>query len=239
MISLPTLPPLSLLPLSLLPLNSSPTSPDRQLAQRTLVIPDVFGATDDLRDFAAAIAPDVTIVDVYQECGVRPPADAASDSHAYQWFQRHIGQETYATIVRANVTSLTAPARIVGFSMGAAMTWQVAGEESAERQREPSATASPIDHAICFYGSQIRHLRQLVPAWPVHCVFPQHEPHFDVLALAAQIARHPRTQVTVVEHAHGFLNAHSAGYCAAARREFAAQLRQDAVTGHSALRPRC
>lgn len=180
----------------------------------TLMVPDVFGATDDFHQLAATVSDSCHVVDVYRSCGVDRPDPTAGDTAAYEWFQQHVGFEQYAAQVAQAVRNVKRKTRIIGCSVGAAAVWKAAGTE----------TSDLIEYAVCCYGGQIRHMAHLPPRWPVLCVLPEFEPHFDVHQLRLAVARHPRVKVHTLSQ-HGFLNVHSVGFDRAIRDQFAARLR--------------
>ncbi|MCR9200317.1 MAG: dienelactone hydrolase family protein [Planctomycetaceae bacterium] len=180
----------------------------------TLMVPDVFGATEDFHQLARSVADSFTVIDAYRHFGVAQPDPAAGDTAAYDWFQEHIGLERYTSLVTDAVRSVRSVTRIIGCSMGAAAVWKASA----------SVDCQWIECGVCCYGGQIRHMAHLTPHWPLLCVLPKSEPHFDVEQLGQTLARHPHVVVHTIGQ-HGFLNAHSHGFERAARDSFTARLR--------------
>jgi len=180
----------------------------------TLMVPDVFGATEDFHQLARSVADSFTVIDAYRDFGIARPDPAAGDTAAYNWFQEHIGLEQYTVLVTDAVRSVQSVTRIVGCSIGAAAVWTTSA----------SVDCQWIECAVCCYGSQIRHMTDLNPRWPVLCVLPHSEPHFDVNQTGRALARHRHVIVHTLGQ-HGFLNAHSHGFDRVARDAFTARLR--------------
>lgn len=180
----------------------------------TIILPDVFGVTQDLQSLASHIAHEWSIVDAYECAAVAPPEQDADDQQAYARFQQHIGLDAYSEMLHEKLLATDAAVRVVGFSVGAAAAWRVASRIHHQH----------VHGAVCFYGNQIRKMVELKPTWPTHCVFPRHEPHFDVATLGHQIQGAANVDVEWVDYAHGFMNRRSNGYSPQGRSEFAKRL---------------
>ena len=161
----------------------------------TLLATEIYDLNEHVEAMArrlAACGGNVAIVDPYS--GARPGLMTEQD--AYARFLRDCGPERFAMLVAARAKEWGGePFCAVGFSAGASAVWALA------------CGNGPLPaHAFCFYGSGIRHMRELAPRCSVDAVLPCREPHFDVAALGRDLAAH----LNVTHHAtpwlHGFMN---------------------------------
>ncbi|GEA02988.1 dienelactone hydrolase [Alteromonas sp. KUL17] len=158
----------------------------------TVVVTDIFGKTPALEELANAICKNHIIVDPYD--GQNKMFHTESD--AYEYFSSNIGLENYSKHLINSLTKLDSSVNLVGFSVGAAAIWNLSG----------SLGPSHINKAICFYGSQIRNNRKVVPLFPVTLVFPKTEKHFSVSQLISELHTTQRTKIRQVPYFHGFMN---------------------------------
>jgi dienelactone hydrolase len=165
---------------------------------KTLIITDIFGKTCELEELANAICENHLIVDPYD--GQNMQFQAESD--AYQFFTSNIGLERYTEQLSKLLTKLDSAVNLVGFSVGASAIWNISN----------SPVSSCVKKATCFYGSQIRNNRNILPLFPVTLIFPQAEEHFSISDLISDLRHTQRTKITQVPYLHGFMNKLSANF---------------------------
>lgn len=181
----------------------------------TLLATEIWGRTPYVEALAQLLLPfagHVTIVDPY--AGTDPGFQ--NEDEAYAAYLEQCGHREYGRRVQQILHRAREPIFLVGFSAGAAAVW------SAICTRD-TANAK---YAACFYGSGIRTMADQIPRVPVDLVFPEHEPHFDVAALASLLSQMPLAQCHMVPEEHGFMNPQSAGYDEAAARHWTAWLKR-------------
>lgn len=166
-----------------------------------LLAADVFGATDDLRRFAAALAADAMVIS--------PHADGrvfADEAQGYAAFIQGGGVAAYAERLAQNLATRPAFDLAVGFSAGASALWLCLGDpDRRARFAEPR-------RATLYYGSRIRDAAHLRPRAAARLVFAEREASFDPKPLAATL-RAAGLDATVIDgSAHGFMNPLSPGY---------------------------
>lgn len=159
-----------------------------------IIVTDIFGLTPALLRLAKAIKAE-TIVDPYGGNVM----SFTNETQAYEYFTTHIGLDAYVAVLSNLVKTCTDEKVLVGFSVGAAAIWKLSALISAKK-------AKTITHAICYYGSQIRHMNQVSPKFQVRVVLPASEPHFDVVALSQTLALQSKVSITHVDYLHGFMN---------------------------------
>lgn len=164
----------------------------------TLIVTDIFGKTPALEELANIISKNHLIVDPYDGQNKMFPAE----SDAYEYFTSNIGLERYSKHLLNSLSKLNSPANLVGFSIGAAAIWNLSGVLGA----------SHINKAICFYGSQIRNNRKVVPLFPVTLVFPKAEKHFSVSKLISELRTTESIEIRQVPYFHGFMNKWSTNF---------------------------
>jgi dienelactone hydrolase len=182
---------------------------------RLIIATDIFGRTPALEALAEELSSSPgtpLIVDPYG--GVDQHFD--TESHAYAAFQRTIGLEDYIQIVQAVVQRPTQPMHLIGFSVGASAIWALSGESAF-----PAGT-----RAVCFYGSQIRHFIDVTPRIEMDLFFPEHEPHFDVTRLMAQLSTKAQVHCHQAPHLHGFMNRLSDNFSQAGYDHYLGLLRE-------------
>ncbi|MCG7639292.1 hypothetical protein MHN00_03270 [Alteromonas sp. Cnat2-8] len=158
----------------------------------TVIVADIFGKTPALEELANIICKNHLIVDPYD--GQYKMFQTESD--AYEYFSSNIGLGNYSKHLINSLTNLDSSVNLVGFSIGAAAIWNLS----------ESIASSRIKKAICFYGSQIRNNRKVVPLFPVTLVFPKTEKHFSVPELISELRNTERTKIRQVPYFHGFMN---------------------------------
>jgi len=167
---------------------------------KKIIVSDVFGNTPALIALGNAINANV-ILDPYDGINMR----FVDEKQAYTYFTEHIGIEKYLDIVLEKIDDCTLSCKLIGFSVGASVIWQLS-------QLPLTAASSMIKNSICYYGSQIRHMSKLAPQFDVTVIFPKKEPHFDVLTVQKTLARHERVTTIQVDFLHGFMNTHSKNF---------------------------
>lgn len=158
----------------------------------TVIVADIFGRTPALEELASTICKNYLIVDPYD--GQNEMFQTESD--AYEYFSSNIGLENYSTHLINSLTKLDSSVNLVGFSVGAAAIWNLSGRFAF----------SHVNKATCFYGSQIRNNRKVVPLFPVTLIFPKAEKHFSVSELISELYSTERTTIRQVPYFHGFMN---------------------------------
>lgn len=178
----------------------------------SILVTDIFGKTEALLALAKAIKAE-TIIDPYDG---RIMA-FENEAHAYQYFTENVGLDVYTDKLFQVITNCSDESSLIGFSVGAAAIWQLSGLGS-------TVVIQRVQSAICFYGSQIRHLTYLSPHFDVQLILPKSEPHFDVLALTQRLVHKERVTIEQVEYLHGFMNVHSNNFNQAGYDEYVAKL---------------
>lgn len=170
----------------------------------TIVVPDVFGKTSALIRLCDELKANI-IVDPYD--GVDMGFN--NEAEAYSYFMKNVGLDAYLLKI-LNTIEANAPVKtIIGFSIGASAIWRLSEQVSS----------TMVKHAICYYGSQIRHFTQVNPMFEIELVFPSIEPHFDVLALQNNLSQKQNVKTIKVDYLHGFMNFYSSNYNQAAYDE--------------------
>ncbi|WP_088328356.1 dienelactone hydrolase family protein [Lacimicrobium sp. SS2-24] len=158
----------------------------------TIIVTDIFGKTSALEELANAICKNYLIVDPYD--GQKMAFQTEND--AYQFFTSNTGLEKYTKHLSKLLTQLESDVNLVGFSVGASAIWNLSN----------SPASASVKQATCFYGSQIRNNREVVPLFPITLIFPQTEEHFSVSELIADLSHTQRTKIKQVSYLHGFMN---------------------------------
>lgn len=181
---------------------------------RLIVASDIFGRTPHLEGLAdalsAAVPGGAAIVDPY---GGEPSTFAnmfADEAEAHAAFLAAGGLSTYAARLADELRRAGPGATLLGFSAGGAAVWLAACDPSLPLPRL----------AVCLYAGQVRHHADLVPRCPCRLVFPVHEDHFDVAALAARLDGVPGVTAETAPFLHGFMNPLSKNFDAAGCREW-------------------
>lgn len=197
---------------------------------RLIVASDIFGRTPHLEGLAdalgAAVPGGAAIVDPY---GGEPRTLAntfantfanrfanrfADEAEAHAAFLASGGLPAYAARLADELRRAGPGATLLGFSAGGAAVWLAACD--------PSLPLPCL--AVCLYAGQVRHHADLVPRCPCRLVFPVHEDHFDVAALAARLDGVPGVTAETAPFLHGFMNPLSKNFDAAGCREWTRRL---------------
>lgn len=177
---------------------------DKYIGMHTILATEIYGQNEHTDSMGACLVgpgQDVEIVDPYG--GTR--LGHISEDDAYARFQQTCGPERYAAmVVRRAWSAVVAsggPLLAVGCSAGAAAVWSLACDG-----------APGLRYAVCFYGSGIRHSAYREPRCPVEVILPRHESHFDVAALARELAGRRNIILRPTRFSHGFMNPLSGNY---------------------------
>lgn len=167
---------------------------------KVLIASDIFGTTPELSTLAKRIHEEAWIVSPYAaQC-----IEFGSEAEAYASFQQSGGLDAYAEKLSTAIAALR-PDALVAFSAGATAGW-----------RALSHGPLSIRLGVLFYGSRIRDYLHVRPTVPVKLVFAEHEKAFQVAPLLGQLCERGVTAEVVPGTRHGFMNARSPGYDAAA-----------------------
>ena len=152
--------------------------------------------------------------DVYSETGILVVAAGTYISEkVYQkmesYFINNVGLDTYLSKLLEITMSISSVTRLIGFSIGASVIWKLS-ENSAVKN---------IKRGVCYYGSQIRDLKEINPLFEVELIFPKMETHFDVLELQSELCKKQNVKTIKVNYLHGFMNFYSINYNQVAYKE--------------------
>lgn len=174
-----------------------------------IVASDIFGRTPHLDALVAEVSSAFTRIRILSPYGDRAP-EFGNEARAYAYFQENIGLNGYMDLLGRARADATSPLRLLGFSVGASALWGLSG--------------SPLVHedalAVCFYGSQIRHLTHIDPKMNMVMFFPAREPHFHVDRLISKLSGKTQVRCAVTRYLHGFMNPLSGNYDKTAYREY-------------------
>lgn len=168
---------------------------------KLILVSDIFGATSALKkiqDELSEIISDTGTIDPYRGRQL----DFKNQADAYQYFIRHVGLETYQSILETKLKSTDSPVALIGFSTGASVIWNLSNLLSYKH----------VKKGFGFYGSQIRHQPDICPIFDTQLIFPEKEPHFDVDQLIEQLESKPNVSCTRSKGRHGFMNKLSDGF---------------------------
>ena len=169
----------------------------------TFVLSEIYGVTPELIALCRQLPGQVIPLSPYED----DKLIFDDEQQAYQYFVTHVGVEGYSDKLRAAIDgySCDGEARsvnLIGFSVGASAVWHYGLNNPPDS----------IANATLFYGSQIRKLSGEAPIFPCKLVMPSYEEHFDVTALAEQLAKFSNVVVENSVYLHGFMNKRSANY---------------------------
>ena len=180
-----------------------------------IIVADVFGKTPALIALGNAIQADV-IVDPYDGKYM----NFEDEAQAYDYFTENIGLEAYLEKLSKTISNSSCECILIGFSVGASVIWKISESTSTHLTER-------VKWAVCYYGSQIRHLTKLSPMFEMKLVFPKMESHFDVSALQKTLSNKEKVTTVQVEYLHGFMNTHSSNFNLVGYNAHLELLRQD------------
>jgi len=179
---------------------------------RIIIAADIFGKTDALGDVAASLPFATEVISPYAGSEL----SFHDEQEGYNYFSEHVGIETYANLLLKHILKSSEPVQLVGFSVGAAAMWYLAGHNNLNN----------VISGIGFYGSQIRHARGVEPSFPIHLVFPESEKHFCVETLIKEVSKYQIVSVERSAYLHGFMNRRSANFNAEAYEIYVQKLKK-------------
>jgi len=182
---------------------------------KNILVSDIFGKTPALVALGHSIKADV-IVDPYDGKNM----NFEDEVQAYSYFTDNVGLDGYLEKLSKVIKDYSCECILVGFSVGASVIWKLSESTSVHLTKR-------IKLAVCYYGSQIRHLTKLTPMFEVKLVLPKMEPHFDVLALQNILIHKEKVKTLQVDYLHGFMNTHSDNFNRVGYKEHLELLRQD------------
>lgn len=165
-----------------------------------ILVADIYGQTDGLINLAKEINADC-IVDPYNGKYM----NFVNEAQAYQYFIKNVGFDKYQKTLLSIIETCKGECVMNGFSVGAVIIWILSGTM-------PLHLARKVKFATCYYGSQIRHYTELFPKFPIRCVFPKNETHFNVFSLHNNVAKKDNVTSMQVDYLHGFMNTHSCNF---------------------------
>lgn len=179
---------------------------------RIVVAADIFGRTDALCSLAASLPFSTEVVSPYADSEL----SFHNEQEGYRYFSKHVGIEAYAASLLNLILEISEPIQLVGFSVGAGAIWYLAGHHN------PDSVISGIG----FYGSQIRHAREVEPNFPIHLIFPESESHFSVDKLIEDVTQYQAVSAEQSAYCHGFMNRRSINFNAEAYEIYLEKLKQ-------------
>tara|TARA_R110001583_G_scaffold157548_1_gene309483 strand:- start:5122 stop:5664 length:543 start_codon:yes stop_codon:yes gene_type:complete len=160
-------------------------------------VADIFGKTPALIKLSEALNVKV-ILDPYNGMDMC----FKNEAEAYSYFMENVGLEKYFAILLKIAKSTSSVSTLIGFSIGASIIWKLSEQRSVKN----------IKRGICYYGSQIRHFREITPLFDIELIFPKREVHFDVFELKSALSQKQKVKTKKVAYLHGFMNAYSDNY---------------------------
>ena len=169
-----------------------------------ILVSDVFGKTPALMKLSEELNANI-IVDPYDGINM----NFKNEVEAYSYFINNVGLDTYLSKLLEITMSIYSVTTLIGFSIGASVIWKLS-ENSAVKN---------IKRGVCYYGSQIRDLKEINPLFEVELIFPKMETHFDVLELQSELCKKQNVKTIKVNYLHGFMNFYSINYNQVAYKE--------------------
>lgn len=185
---------------------------------KKVIVADIFGVTPALTTLGSAVNADI-IVDPYE--GEQLAFE--NETQAYHYFTNQVGLDAYVSKLSKVMQACADNVSLIGFSVGAAAIWKLSESTNVEITKR-------VKCAICFYGSQIRHLTTFSPRFDIQLIFPKSEAHFDVQALTELLANKNRVTAVQIDFLHGFMNSHSNNFNQAGYTKHVELLRQDIIS---------
>jgi hypothetical protein len=169
-----------------------------------ILVSDVFGKTPALMKLSEELNANI-IVDPYDGINM----NFKNEEEAYSYYINNVGLDKYLSKLLEITMSISSVTTLIGFSIGASVIWKLS-ENSAVKN---------IKGGICYYGSQIRNLKEINPLFEVELIFPKMETHFDVLQLQSELCKKQNVKTMKVNYLHGFMNFYSINYNQVAYKE--------------------
>lgn len=167
------------------------------MIMKTIIVTDIFGKTPALVALSKSINAH-RIIDPYH--GVDMAFD--NEAEAYSYFLNHVGFENYFFQLQQIIKSNSSATLLIGFSIGATAIWRLSKMHSIIQ----------VKRGICYYGSQIRYFRDIEPRFPIELIFPNKEPHFNVLKLQTELIKKDNVKIYHHSNLHGFMNPYSTNF---------------------------
>ncbi len=164
---------------------------------KTIILADIFGITPQLKLLASNLSPDYKLLSPYDDDSLC----FEDEKVAYQYFSLNTDITKYSLKLSECLANQTESVNILGFSVGASALWLCAD------QQHPN-----VNKGIGFYSSQIRQYHALSPTFPIHLIFPDKEPHFDVDTVISKLTNKPFTKISKSSGLHGFMNYRSVNF---------------------------
>ena len=165
---------------------------------RYLIVSDVFGRTKAIEEIASGLSDTFEIIDPYNS----KLMNFENETEAYKYFISSVSLERYTENLENKIQSYTENLCLIGFSVGASAIWKLSSLKNLKQ----------ISHAVCFYGSQIRHNKHIYPTFPVQLIFPAKEEHFSVADLINELSNRENVESIKTPYLHGFMNSHSENF---------------------------
>lgn len=180
-----------------------------------VIVSDIFGLTPALTRFKMGVSSNSMLIDPYN--GKLQVIE--SEANHYEKFIKHCDHDKYTEKVKECFNALKSPTTCIAFSAGASAAW-----------RAQLLTGNPhLKKLIGFYPSQLRNHLQLNAKVPCEFIFPNHEVHFNVDDVIANLGRKELVECKKVEYLHGFMNKYSVNFNANAYYYFCNYLKNNAI----------
>lgn len=169
-----------------------------------LLIQEIFGVTDHIRELADGFAADgyeVIAPSFYDrlERGFQAPYDQESIAKGVRYSQETPWDQVAADAAAA-VQALKPPVFVTGFCWGGAATWLTAC-------RVPGVSA-----AACFYGRRISELKDETPRCPTILHFGKTDASIPMERIEEIRALHPELPIYLYDAGHGFVSDRRSDY---------------------------
>jgi len=175
-----------------------------------LLIQEIFGVTDHIRELADGFAADgyeVIAPSFYDrlERGFAAAYDQESIQKGVQYSQATPWDQV-APDAQAAIGVLTPPVFVTGFCWGGAATWLVA------------CRCAGLAAAACYYGRRISELNDETPRCPTILHFGKKDASIPMERIEEIRERHPEAPIYLYDAGHGFVSDRRADYDADSAR---------------------
>jgi carboxymethylenebutenolidase len=175
-----------------------------------LLIQEIFGVTDHIRELADGFAADgyeVIAPSFYDRLERGFAADYSQDSiqKGVQYSQATPWDQVAAD-AQAAIDILTPPVFVTGFCWGGAATWLVA------------CRCTGVAAAACYYGRRISELNDETPRCPTILHFGKKDASIPMERVEEIRERHPDAPIYLYDAGHGFVSDRRADYDADSAR---------------------